>query len=152
MWIKRKKDIQKQKVYKAESLFVERLRDSYSIIFGDIFKNRTLDEIEVYCLNLIESEWFQKRWPQIKKVKIISSKRHGASGVLSGETAKIRLSEIMRNKFIILHELSHSCDNSKAAWHGTPFCRIFLELIRHEFGDLIFDIMKKCFEEENCNI
>jgi len=148
MWIKRKKDIHKKKVYKAESLFIERLKDSHSIIFSDMFQDRTLNEIEVYCSDIIKSKWFQKRWPQVKKVKVINSKKQGASGVLRGKIAKIRLPENMRNKFILLHELSHSCDNSTAAWHGTLFCRIFLELIRHEFGGLIFDIMKGCFENE----
>ena len=152
MWKKRKKDLQKQKVYRAESLFIERLKDFHSIAFSGMFQNRTLSEIEIYCSDLIKSKWFQKRWPQVKDVAIINSKKQAASGVLRENTAKIRLSDNMRNKFIVLHELSHSCDNSKAAWHGTPFCRIFLELIRHKFGDSIFDIMKECFEEECCNI
>ena len=149
MWIKRKKDIQKQKVYKAECLFIERLKDTHFIVFSGMFQNRTLGEIEVYCSDLIKSKWFQKRWPQIKEVKVISSEKQGASGILRGKIAKMRLPENMRNKFIVLHEFSHSCDNSREAWHGAPFCRIFLELIRHEFGDQIFDIMKECFEKED---
>ena len=149
MWIKRKKDTQKQKVYKAESLFFDRLKDSYSMVFDDMFQDRTLKEIELYCLELIESNWFQKKWPQIKEVKILISKNYGASGVLVGKVAKIKLSKDMKNKFILLHELSHSCDNSKSGWHGSPFCNIFILLIKHKFGDLISDIMKECFEKEN---
>jgi len=151
MWIKRKRDSQRQKVYDSESIFEVRSKEES---FRQLsWSKMTLEEIKDYCQKLIGSAWFKKKWPQVKDVYIGDGRsRRSACASLQGNTANIKLPKNTRAKLVVLHELSHACDISNAAWHGRPFCRIYLELIKHEIGDEAWSLMKECFKEKNVKV
>ena len=149
MWIRRKRDSQKQTVYDAEGICKIRVREQ----FPDVYSIMSLEEIEAYCQKLINSVWFQRRWPQVKGTKLgDGGRRKSASGGLSGRDARMKFPKHTRYKVMILHELSHACDLSHSGWHGRPFCRIFLELLRHELGDEVWKTMKECFKEKRVKV
>ena len=153
MWYRRDRDSQKQKVYDAEDLCRNRLRKEFSDEYRLLYESISLDEIEKYCKKIIDSAWFQKRWPQIKGIHISDGRsRRSASGGRVGKNARMKFPIHARYKEIVLHELAHACDMSHAGWHGRPFCRIFLELLRHEFGDEVWKIMKECFKEKKVKV
>jgi len=153
MWFARKRDSQRQKVYDSEVIFNTKTKENFLEIYEKAIKKMTLDEIEEYCLKLIDLKWFQKRWPQVKGVNLGDGRsRRSACAVLNGKEAKMTFPVYTRYKIMVLHELSHACDMSNAGWHGRPFCRIYLELIRHELGDAAWRVMKECFKQKKVKV
>jgi putative metallohydrolase (TIGR04338 family) len=138
--LRRDRDGQKQKVYESE----------WAIDSGRIFWSA--DEVSAYVNKLYNSAWYQRRWKNLGKgVTIKWRNKTGTSRAFSYKREIRFASALFRRSdgkykrgvshLLVLHELAHIAVFSDPdhewyhASHDRNFCRVLLELVRHEMGD-----------------
>lgn len=139
-----KRDSMRQKCYDAE-------RRMYAKVDQQKFENIT--EAARYLRALMETKWFQRRWPLFKTcVVTYAPTMSGASAVVLRQSsemplkASIKMSEWALNDpkeggaLILLHELAHGvCPEGHG--HGRLWARTFVELVRFRMGREIGDLL-----------
>lgn len=133
----RARDTQRQKVYNAQSVLIE--KDLTSVIGARILHsapkvkstgNVTITACQAYVDNIAGRAWFQRRWGTRRFTML--HKVHGQANY--GGDGRITLPPWARNEVIILHEMAHSLIPADAAWHGPEFASILLFLVERVLG------------------
>jgi putative metallohydrolase (TIGR04338 family) len=131
------RDSQRQRAYDAEKQFV--------IALGAGRAFHTLDEIQAYLFNLMQSIWFQKTFAFKKSVTVKLGRSNGQSRGNPSGAITIANRKNNMNEELVLHELAHVLAGDADGWHGRTWCMTFLQLIRKKFGPEAEDKMKECF-------
>ena len=132
------RDSQRSKVYKAERVLGD----------GDI-RLETVDEITAYLNKLMNSAWYQRRWPNATAIRVKdgrSRRRAGASRMPWG--GEITMPVWSRNRYLVLHELAHIVRPVKPdmSAHDRDFCKVYLELVKHGMGREAWEKLRTSFK------
>lgn len=143
--MRRKRDSQRSKVYRAESKHSGR-RD---IRFAG------LRDVHEWLNRITNERWFRNRWPGSAARILASGKPMHRWQIKDGRGTRharggyhyMNLPQWARCKLVILHEMAHGLCNTYVAAHGRLFCRTLLELVRYAMGRPAADELKRLFRE-----
>lgn len=125
--LKRTRDSQRSKLYKAEQVLFDR------------FELNNIDDVKKYVKTVTDSKYFQKHFGVF--VFTVKDGRGTSDAYSAGR--KLNFPLWSRKKAIVLHEICHSIIDKKylsVAPHGPQFCKTYLLLVKHFLG-------KECYEE-----
>lgn len=143
---KPKKDMQRRRAYRAENAALPHLDQRR---FADI------REVAIYLRDLIETEWFRRRWPKFRSVVVKHRKMRNAwarSWVNSGQInmgtwalggAKPALYK-QGGEWLALHEFAHVLAGP-GHHHDALWARIYVELVTFKMGREAGDALKASF-------
>lgn len=95
---------------------------------GRVF--RDLGEVRAYISDLLASDWWAHRWPQIEAIPVGRSRSGRLGGYAVDGTREIRLASLREP--VVLHEIAHVV--TPGAGHGPPFVDALLALVRERLG------------------
>ena len=95
---------------------------------GQVFRH--LGEVRAYVADLVASDWWADRWPQIDAIPVGRSRSGQMSGYAVDGTTEIRLASLREP--IVLHEIAHVV--TPGAGHGPAFVNALLALVRERLG------------------
>jgi putative metallohydrolase (TIGR04338 family) len=109
---------------------------------GRVFRH--LGEVRAYVDELVASDWWADRWPQIEAIPVGRSRSGRFSGYAVQDTGEIRLSDLRET--VVLHEVAHVV--TPGAGHGPAFVASFLALVRerlgfHTYGALLAELRRR---------
>jgi putative metallohydrolase (TIGR04338 family) len=148
--VKPKRDMQKQKCYAAE----HELRRE---ITQRTFKN--LRDCAIYCRNVMESAWFQRRWPKFCSLRVkYHPKIRAAKGGNLGEHGgfillskwALGLSGQYGGELITLHEIAHAI--TSIGNHDRLWARTFVELVTYFMGREVGAKLKEQYKKHGVKI
>jgi putative metallohydrolase (TIGR04338 family) len=144
------RDSQRSRVYAAETAMNWR---GHGRLVSK--KLRSLDDAAHFVTEVVTSDWFAARAPQVSLVRLVAGdpKSRRATcisriGKVPGTTnSRIRLPPWARTRPVILHELSHAVVFSATppSAHGPEFCRAELDLITAFLGSSVADALHEQF-------
>jgi putative metallohydrolase (TIGR04338 family) len=111
-----------QEIYAAEDAALDRQ--------GRIFTN--LGQVRAYVVELIETDWWAERWPQIETIPVAETRSGRFGGYAVEQTGEIRLSRAALREPVVLHEIAHVV--TPGAGHGPAFVAALLALVRERLG------------------
>jgi putative metallohydrolase (TIGR04338 family) len=91
---------------------------------------RHLGEVRTYLSELVASDWWADRWPQIEAIPVGRSRSGQMSGYAVDGTTEIRLASLREP--VVLHEIAHVV--TPGAGHGPAFVDALLALVRERLG------------------
>lgn len=105
---------------------------------------RHLGEVRAYVEDLIASDWWADRWPQIDTIPVGRSRSGRFGGYAIEDAGEIRLASLRET--VVLHEIAHVV--SPGAGHGPAFVESFLALVRerlgfHSYGALLAELRRR---------
>ena len=105
---------------------------------------RHLGEVRSYVEELLASDWWADRWPQVDKIAVDRSRSGRFAGYAVNGSSEIRLSELREP--VLLHEIAHVV--TPGAGHGVVFLTAFLALVRerlgfHSYGALLAELRRR---------
>lgn len=151
--VKPKSDWMRQRSYRAET----NLCNSEQKRWDDFL------QVAHYLGTLMETEWFGRRWPDFRELRVIyrKKKRNACAGPkLSASTGVMEGSMTLSRwaigdnpgkrkdggEAVILHELAHAiCP--RAHQHSPLWARTYLELVHFRMGAASADLLKKGYDE-----
>jgi hypothetical protein len=133
-------DKQKSKVYQAEA----------RIPGGEAL---TQSQVERYVAQIMADPWFKLHHPEVEigDIKFQFPKKGSiAKCTTNGKVHTLRFPESMRNRLVVVHELSHAATNAKwdrarIAGHGVEFAYTYLRLVYRRFGRVIGFALQNAF-------
>src|SRR3712207_9077135 len=78
---------------------------------------RHLGEVRAYVAELLDSDWWAERWPEIDAIPVGRSRSGHMSGYAVDGTQEIRLASLREP--VVLHEIAHVV--TPGAGHGRAF-------------------------------
>lgn len=114
---------------------------------GRTFRN--IGEVRLYVKDLIASDWWADRWPQVETITVGRSRSGRFAGYAVDGSAEIRLAELREP--VLLHEVAHVV--TPGAGHGPAFVAAFLVLVRarlgfHSYGALLAELRRRELAQE----
>jgi putative metallohydrolase (TIGR04338 family) len=113
---------------------------------GRVFRH--LGEVRAYVAELIDSDWWAERWPQIDSIPVAETHSGRVSGyaVNGTGTGEIRLARRSLREPVVLHEIAHVV--TPGADHGPAFVAALLALVRerlgfHTYGALLAELRRR---------
>lgn len=105
---------------------------------------RHLGEVRAYVEELISSDWWADRWPQIEAIPVGRSRSSRVGGYALEGSGEIRLASLREP--VVLHEIAHVV--TPGAGHGPAFVAAFLDLVRerlgfHSYGALLAELRRR---------
>ena len=91
---------------------------------------RHLGEVRAYVAELLDSDWWAERWPEIDAIPVGRSRSGRISGYAVDGTREIRLASLREP--VLLHEIAHVV--TPGAGHGPAFANALLALVRERLG------------------
>jgi putative metallohydrolase (TIGR04338 family) len=91
---------------------------------------RHLGEVRAYVAELLDSDWWAERWPEIEAIPVGRSRSGRMSGYAVDGTREIRLASLREP--VVLHEIAHVV--TPGADHGPAFVNALLALVRERLG------------------
>jgi putative metallohydrolase (TIGR04338 family) len=103
-----------------------------------------LGEVRAYVEELLATDWWADRWPQVDQIAIDRTRSGRFAGYAVDGSAEIRLSELREP--VLLHEIAHVV--TPGAGHGAAFVTAFLALVRerlgfHSYGALLAELRRR---------
>jgi putative metallohydrolase (TIGR04338 family) len=95
---------------------------------GRVFRH--VGEVRAYISELLASDWWAERWPQIEAIPVSRSRSGRMSGYAVDGTREIRLASLREP--VVLHEIAHVV--TPGAGHGPVFVNALLALVRERLG------------------
>jgi hypothetical protein len=156
-----KRDANRQKCYDAENAARK--------LFTDQMAFDTIREMATWFRNIMESDWFQRRFPHFYKLRIrykpgmrgawawvtqhnVTTNTNNPEFMQHAVTGKIEFSRWAQGisgenggSVIMLHELAH-CILPSRHHHDRRWARVFLELVRHFISDNYAAILEAQFK------
>jgi putative metallohydrolase (TIGR04338 family) len=116
---------------------------------------RDLREVRAYLDELIGSDWWADRWPQVEAIPVARTRSGRFSGYAVEGSAEIRLRTERQVKLpsvsnlrepVVLHEVAHVV--TPGAGHGPAFVDALLALVRerlgfHAYGALLAELRRR---------
>lgn len=118
------RDSGRQKQYRAEWESIDKSRGIPSE-----------KEAQRYVDRLIQTKWWQRRWPEVRRIMVSYNPRlHG--GIAYGGLSYIELGGYGRREMVLLHEVAHIVTPIRGCKpHGPAFARNLLALVRMKLGE-----------------
>lgn len=113
----------------------QRLYDSESAVFGVRFNQTvftSVEECQSYADRITSSAWFRRRFGDISVT--IKPGRGCVRALAHTSSRTIKLPKWARQKWVIIHELTHILAPKPHGSHGRLFCAIYLDLLDHFLG------------------
>ncbi|MDQ3944268.1 MAG: hypothetical protein M3357_03785 [Actinomycetota bacterium] len=109
---------------------------------GRVFRH--LGDVRAYVDELVTSEWWAGRWPQIDAISVGRSRSHRWTGYTVEGVHHIRLSWL--SEAVVLHEVAHVV--TTGCGHGPEFIAALLALVRermgfHAYGALLAELGRR---------
>jgi putative metallohydrolase (TIGR04338 family) len=106
---------------------------------GRVFRN--LGEVRAYVAELLDSDWWAERWPEVDAIPVGRSRSGRLSGYAVDGASEIRLASLREP--VVLHEIAHVV--TPGAGHGPAFVDALLALVRerlgfHSYGALLAEL------------
>ena len=107
---------------------------------------RHLGEVRDYVADLVGSEWWADRWPQVEGIPVAGSRSGRVAGYAVDGSGGIRLAHRGLREPVVLHEIAHVV--TPGAGHGPPFVAALLALVRerlgfHAYGALLAELRRR---------
>ncbi len=104
--------------------------------------------MRLYVEDLIASDWWADRWPQLEKITVGRSRSGRFAGYAVDGSVEIRLAELREP--VLLHEIAHVV--TPGAGHGPLFVTALLALVRerlgfHSYGALLAELRRRDLAE-----
>jgi putative metallohydrolase (TIGR04338 family) len=160
-WLKDRKggrDSMRGKCYAAEDIVRKQFPEQKTF--------QELDELARYCRDIMETDWFQRRWPHFTELFV---RQKGRSTCYGGPRGTNNQGQVIRGRItistwgmgwsgdnggelIVLHELAHAIVPGGHK-HSRLWVRTFLELVRLKLGMGLYLQLRKSFENHRvrCN-
>lgn len=132
-------DYQKQRCYAAEDSWKCGLPIEY-------LKNISLEESVRFCESILQSDWLVRNLGPQEPIKFKPG-RGGASAWGSAFDREILLPEVMREKWIIVHEMAHVLA-PLGEWHGKEWVKMYLFLVANVFGEAEMNALADCMRNQ----
>jgi putative metallohydrolase (TIGR04338 family) len=105
---------------------------------------RDLREVRVYVAELMDSDWWAQRWPEVDAIPVGRSRSGRMSGYAVEGAGEIRLASLREP--VLLHEIAHVV--TPGAGHGPAFVDALLALVRerlgfHWYGALLAELRRR---------
>lgn len=105
---------------------------------------RDLGEVRAYIAELVDSDWWADRWPEVDAIPVGRSRSERMSGYAVDGTREIRLASLREP--VVLHEIAHVV--TPGAGHGPAFVDVLLALVRerlgfHSYGALLAELRRR---------
>ena len=105
---------------------------------------RDLREVRAYVAELVDSDWWAQRWPEIDAIPLARSRSARMSGYAIEGVGEIRLASL--SEPVLLHEIAHVV--TPGAGHGPDFVDALLALVRerlgfHWYGALLAELRRR---------
>ena len=97
---------------------------------GQTFKD--LGQVRAYVAELIDSDWWAERWPQVETIPVAETRSGRFGGYAVEQTGEIRLARGALHEPVVLHEIAHVV--TPGAGHGPAFVAALLALVRARLG------------------
>lgn len=154
--VKPKRDSQRRKAYSAEDAALPMLEQE---------RFSSLGEVARYLRDLISTEWFQRRWPEFRRVDLFyrPRKRSASANSFSNDSCTggwINFGpwslgnrpgrsnpERRGGEWLVLHELAHAIA-PKGHHHDALWARIYLELVKFKMGAAAHDALRDEFRKK----
>lgn len=109
---------------------------------GRVFRH--LGEVRAYVAELVDSDWWADRWPEVDAIPIGRSRSGRMSGYAVEGVGEIRLASLREP--VVLHEIAHVV--TPGAGHGPVFVDALLALVRerlgfHWYGALLAELRRR---------
>lgn len=109
---------------------------------GRVF--RDLREVRAYLDDLIASDWWADRWPDVEAIPVARTRSGRFSGYAVGGTGEIRVGSL--SEPVVLHEVAHVV--TPGSGHGPVFVDALLALVRerlgfHAYGALLAELRRR---------
>jgi putative metallohydrolase (TIGR04338 family) len=109
---------------------------------------RHLGEVRAYVAELIDTDWWAERWPDVEAIPVGATRSRRVSGYAVEATGggEIRLARQSLREPVLLHEIAHVV--TPGAGHGPPFVAALLALVRerlgfHAYGALLAELRRR---------
>ena len=109
---------------------------------------RHLGEVRAYVAELIDTEWWADRWPDVEAIPVAATRSRRVRGYpVDGKGGgEIRLARQSLREPVVLHEIAHVV--TPGAGHGPPFVAALLALVRerlgfHAYGALLAELRRR---------
>lgn len=144
------RDFQRSKLYRSEG-------EAYSMSGAEesgLHKRLALEEAQGWIMHRLNLCWYLNRFGSRVADKGVTveyepRKRAGSASAFSGR-GLIKFSRETAPKWLILHEMCHLLTpRSFGSAHGRYFCRVYLEAVRREFGDVVHGNLKDRMRANN---
>ncbi|MEW6475921.1 MAG: hypothetical protein AB1679_26995 [Actinomycetota bacterium] len=105
---------------------------------------RHLGEVRAYVADLVASDWWAERWPDVDAIPVRRSRSGRMSGYAVDGAREIRLASLREP--VVLHEIAHVV--TPGAGHGPAFVNALLALVRerlgfHSYGALLAEFRRR---------
>ena len=105
---------------------------------------RDLREVRAYVAELVDSDWWAERWPEVDAIPLARSRSGRMSGYAVEGTGEILLASLREP--VVLHEIAHVV--TPGAGHGPAFVDALLALVRerlgfHWYGALLAELRRR---------
>lgn len=133
------RDFQRSWVYRAE-------RAAFGWPKDDYFD--TIEDVQAYVDRIVRSRWWKSLTP-VRQVHVKGGQ--GASGLRRGQIGTLKISEDLRYKWVVWHELAHivtppnTLHNIPA--HGWEFCRTYLKIVDRWGYEGAGKVLRNSFKE-----
>ncbi|HVW32947.1 MAG TPA: hypothetical protein VHL53_10445 [Acidimicrobiia bacterium] len=109
-----------------------------------------LAEVRAYVAELINTDWWGDRWPEVETVEVERTRSERFSGFAVEGGREIRLGQRGLREPVVLHELAHVV--TPGAGHGPSFVETLLALVRerlgfHAYGALLDELRRRALVE-----
>lgn len=95
---------------------------------GRVFRH--LGEVRAYVAELVDSDWWAERWPEVEAIPVARSRSGRMGGYAVDGAGEIRLASLREP--VVLHEIAHVV--TPGAGHGPDFVNALLALVRERLG------------------
>lgn len=140
--MRRIRDYQRAKVYRAERMAWERVPGS---------KFNHLDHVQAWIDEIVNSRWFRGQFPsRISRLGVtVKDGRGRRKACANGRT--IKLPRWARSDWVTLHELAHVISDHQRgparAAHGREFCKVYKTLVARWMGTEAFRALTDAYRE-----
>lgn len=105
---------------------------------------RHLGEVRAYLDELVASDWWADRWPQVESIPVGRTRSGRFSGYAVEGAGEIRVGPL--REAVVLHEVAHVV--TAGAGHGPAFVTALLALVRerlgfHAYGALLAELRNR---------
>lgn len=125
-------DYQKQRCYDAEDDWKNGLPSEYLRLVS-------LEESVRFCESILQSDWLVRNLGPQEPITFKPG-RGGSSAWGSSFDREILLPEVMREKWIIVHEMAHVLA-PLGEWHGKEWVKMYLFLVANIFGETEMNVL-----------
>lgn len=149
------RDTQRKRAYRAEDKALPTMEQRR---FADI------GEVARYCRDLMSTTWFQRRWPEFKRLDLfyrphlraanansidydrsIGGHCNFGAWALGNRPGRVR-PERLGGEWLVLHELAHAIAQRRHK-HDALWARIYLELVGFKMGREAYNALRDQFRQ-----